>query len=98
MSIRISFVVVREFPQFNPSTLQLDLLLPCCSQRLTLMQLDCGSSVYGQTELMPDVTLIRAGTLDNGGSDIEVKVEFFTKDRKSFVKPVEGAAQCQTMT
>jgi hypothetical protein len=47
---------------------------------------------------MPDFTLIRAGTLDNGGSDIEVEVEFFTKDRKGFVTPVESAKQCETMT
>lgn len=47
---------------------------------------------------MGEFALIRAGTLDDGGSDIDVAVEFFTKDRRSFVAPVEGAKQCHAMT
>ena len=46
---------------------------------------------------MEGVTLVKAGTLDGGAADIEVKVEFFTKDRPAFEAAVEGAQQLQTM-
>ncbi|EPE35273.1 Mss4-like protein [Glarea lozoyensis ATCC 20868] len=59
---------------------------------------DCGSSIYAQPQLMPELTLIRAGTLDNGGAEFDVEVEFYTKDRKGFVSAVEGAKQCETMS
>lgn len=47
---------------------------------------------------MPDVTIIRAGGLDGSAADIPIDVEFFTKNRKSFVHAVEGAKQAKTMS
>ena len=47
---------------------------------------------------MPGVTIIRAGGLDNGGDDIEPGIEFFSKDRKGFMKSVESAKQAKTMS
>lgn len=47
---------------------------------------------------MPGVTLVKAGTLDGGAADIQIAVEFFTKDRRGFDAPVEGAQQNKTMT
>ncbi len=46
---------------------------------------------------MEGVTLVKAGSLDGAAADIEVKVEFFTKNRTSFTKAIEGAQQMQTM-
>lgn len=42
---------------------------------------------------MPDVTLIKSGGLDGGAKDHEIGVEFYTKDRLHYVKPVDGAKQ-----
>lgn len=54
----------------------------------------CGSSLYTELELMPDVTCIKAGGLDGGKADLgDINVEFYTKDRVSFAKAVEGAKQ-----
>ena len=40
------------------------------------------------------MTCIKAGGLDGGAADIgKVGVEFYTKDRVSFSKEVEGAKQ-----
>jgi hypothetical protein len=41
---------------------------------------------------MPNIMCIKAGGLDGGKADIgKVSVEFYTKDRVSFAKEVEGA-------
>ena len=54
----------------------------------------CGSSLYTELELMPDVTCIKAGGLDGGLADIkEIGVEFYTKDRVGYSQPVKGAKQ-----
>ena len=58
---------------------------------------DCGSSLYSQPESMEGVTIIKTGTLDNGDANIPVQVEFYVKDRLSYMKPLEGAGQLQTM-
>ena len=47
---------------------------------------------------MPGVTIIRAGGLADGAGDIPIGVEFFTKNRKSFVHAVEDAKQAKTMS
>ncbi len=45
---------------------------------------------------MEGMTVIKAGGLDNGKADLkDVGVEFYTKDRLSFAKEVEGAKQVQ---
>lgn len=44
---------------------------------------------------MPDVTIIKAGTLDNGDAHLKgaVDVEFYAKDRASYLNAVQGAKQ-----
>ncbi|RVX66783.1 hypothetical protein B0A52_08976 [Exophiala mesophila] len=53
---------------------------------------DCGSSLYCELEVMPDNTVIKAGSLDE--PDVgEMQVEFYVKDRLSYQKPQENANQ-----
>ena len=47
---------------------------------------------------MPGVTVIRAGGLDDGAADFPIGIEFFSRNRKSFVHAVEGAQQAKTMS
>lgn len=51
--------------------------------------------MYTELELMPDVTCIKAGGLDNGGTNLggKIDVEFYVKDRPSYLAGVEGAKQ-----
>lgn len=60
---------------------------------------DCGSSLYSQPDIMPDITTIKAGTLDNGENGLRgrVDVEVYVKDRVGFVSGVEGARQEDTI-
>ncbi|KAL2836329.1 Mss4-like protein [Aspergillus pseudoustus] len=44
----------------------------------------CESSLYTDLEIMPDVTCIKGGKID---------VEFYVKDRASYVAAVEGVKQ-----
>jgi hypothetical protein len=54
----------------------------------------CGSSLYTELEVMPDMTCVKAGGLDGGKADLgSIAVEFYTKDRVGFAKEVEGAKQ-----
>lgn len=55
----------------------------------------CGSSLYTLLEIMPDVTIIKAGTLDGGAASLggKIGVEFYTKDRVSYLHDVAGAKQ-----
>lgn len=48
---------------------------------------------------MPELTTIKAGTLDNGENGLRgrVDVEVYVKDRVGFVAGVEGARQERTM-
>ena len=56
---------------------------------------NCGSGLYTELEVMPDLTCIKAGGLDGGAAALggKVGVEFYTKDRVSYAAPVEGAKQ-----
>lgn len=54
---------------------------------------NCGSGLFAELEIMPDVTIIKSGGLDGGAKDHAIGVEFYCKDRLSYVKPVEGATQ-----
>ncbi|KAJ9641456.1 hypothetical protein H2201_007655 [Coniosporium apollinis] len=54
---------------------------------------NCGSSLYTELEVMPDVTCVKSGTLDGGASNHDVAVEFYTKDRLKYSAQVEGAEQ-----
>ncbi|KAE9368256.1 hypothetical protein N431DRAFT_346866, partial [Stipitochalara longipes BDJ] len=52
----------------------------------------CGSSLYTELKVMPNMMCIKAGGLDSGKADIwKVGVEFYTKDRVSFAKDLEEA-------
>ncbi|GJD05452.1 glutathione-dependent formaldehyde-activating enzyme [Colletotrichum higginsianum] len=56
---------------------------------------NCGSSLYTELDLMADVTCIKAGGLDEGKASLEGKpaVEFYCKDRLSYLVDVKGADQ-----
>jgi hypothetical protein len=56
---------------------------------------NCGSGLYTELEVMPDMTCVKAGGLDGGAAALDGKVgiEFYTKDRMPFVAAVEGAKQ-----
>lgn len=56
---------------------------------------NCGSSLYTELEVMPDNTVVKAGGLDGGEANLrgKVDVEFYVKDRPSYLAPVEGAKQ-----
>ncbi|EXJ65831.1 uncharacterized protein A1O5_11072 [Cladophialophora psammophila CBS 110553] len=52
----------------------------------------CGSSLYCELEVMPDKTVVKAGSLDQ--PDVrEMQAELYVKDRVSYMKPIEGAKQ-----
>ncbi|KAF7890033.1 uncharacterized protein EAF02_002448 [Botrytis sinoallii] len=54
----------------------------------------CGTSLFGELELMPDFFGIKAGSLDDGAADYgKVATEFYTDYRLSFCKAIEGANQ-----
>jgi hypothetical protein len=59
---------------------------------------DCGSSLYSQPTSTPGVTIIRAGGLNNGADDIQIGIEFFTKNCKGFMHAVESAKQAKAMS
>lgn len=42
---------------------------------------NCGSSLYTELEVMPEMTCVKSGGLDGGADDHDVGVEFYTKDR-----------------
>jgi hypothetical protein len=54
---------------------------------------NCGSSLYTELEIMPDVTCVKSGGLDGGATNHPIAVEFYTKDRLDYAKAVEGANQ-----
>ncbi|PQE06006.1 hypothetical protein CJF30_00004932 [Rutstroemia sp. NJR-2017a BBW] len=55
---------------------------------------NCGSSLFGELELMPEIVGIKAGSLDNGAADYRtVMTEFYTNERLSFCKAIDGAKQ-----
>jgi hypothetical protein len=89
-SIFVTSAVVRSihnFPKCQGST------FPAKAKRCV----DCGSSLYAQPTAMSEVTVIKAGSLDGGAADIQISIERFTRSRKSYCTPVEGATQANTM-
>ena len=54
---------------------------------------NCGSSLYTELEVMPDMTCIKSGTLDGGKADHPIAVEFYNRDRLGYTKPIDGADQ-----
>ncbi|KAJ5594124.1 Glutathione-dependent formaldehyde-activating enzyme/centromere protein V [Penicillium hispanicum] len=59
----------------------------------------CGSSIYTELEIMPDLTCVKAGTLDNKEANLggKIDVEFYVKDRPSYLPALEGAKQEQML-
>ncbi|CAG8898981.1 unnamed protein product [Penicillium egyptiacum] len=55
----------------------------------------CGSGLYTELELNPDNVVVKAGTLDGGEANLKgkVDVEFYVKDRPTYLAAVEGAKQ-----
>jgi hypothetical protein len=54
---------------------------------------NCGSSLYTELEVMPDVTCVKSGGLDGGANNHDIAVEFYTKSRLGYTKAVDGAVQ-----
>lgn len=56
---------------------------------------NCGSSLYTELEVMPDMACVKAGGLDGGAASLggQIGVEFYTKDRVSYLGDCEGAKQ-----
>lgn len=77
--------------------LPLSWLLNCSWADITWISTDCGSSLYVQPVAMGDVTVIKAGTLDEGVGNMHIDIERFTQDRNSYCKMVQGAVQAKTM-
>lgn len=44
---------------------------------------------------MPEMTIVKAGNLDNGAASLngKVDIEFYVKDRPSYLSAIEGAKQ-----
>lgn len=61
---------------------------------------DCGSSLYGQPDSMPEMMSIKAGSLDGGAAklgDGKIDAEAFIERRVAYLKPIEGASQVTGM-
>ncbi|KEF53268.1 uncharacterized protein A1O9_10716 [Exophiala aquamarina CBS 119918] len=56
---------------------------------------NCGSSLYTELEVMPEMTCVKAGGLDQGKASLgdKIDVEFYTKHRPTYLKSIEGAKQ-----
>ncbi|KAK7228058.1 hypothetical protein V2G26_000228 [Clonostachys chloroleuca] len=56
---------------------------------------NCGSSLYTELEVMPDMTCVKAGGLDGGAASLgnKIGVEFYTKDRVAYLGSCDGAKQ-----
>ncbi|KAH7368922.1 Mss4-like protein [Plectosphaerella cucumerina] len=59
---------------------------------------NCGSSLFTRLEIIPGVTIIKAGGLDGGHANLAadfggVGVEFYCKDRVTYLEGVNGAKQ-----
>lgn len=58
---------------------------------------DCGSSLFTKLDVIPGTVIIKAGGLDGGAASLgnKVDVEFYVRDRVSYLGAVEGAKQEQ---
>ncbi|KAF4966545.1 hypothetical protein FSARC_5787 [Fusarium sarcochroum] len=56
---------------------------------------DCGSSLYTRLDIMAGKIIIKAGGLDEGKANLDNKigVEFYCRDRVSYLQSAEGAKQ-----
>jgi hypothetical protein len=61
----------------------------------------CGSSLYTAPAILPNIVCIKAGTLDNGLTDLgrdSVDVEWYTKDRVNYIDAFAGLRQELTLS
>lgn len=59
----------------------------------------CGSSLYTELEVMPAMTCVKAGGLDDKKAHLGSKIdtELYTKDRVSYLKEMPEAKQDRAM-
>ncbi|KAJ5161153.1 hypothetical protein N7492_006545 [Penicillium capsulatum] len=55
----------------------------------------CGSGLYTELDIMPDMTCVKAGSLDNKEATLggKIDIEFYVKDRPSYLPSLAGAKQ-----
>ncbi|KAH6653211.1 DUF636 domain protein [Truncatella angustata] len=55
----------------------------------------CGSSLYTELEIMPDVTCVKGGSLDGGAASLggEIGAEFYVGSRVGYLPEIRGAKQ-----
>lgn len=59
-----------------------------------LLDIDCGSGLYTELEVMPDAVCVKSGSIDDKKvRDFDVGVEFYTKDRLGYCAPQKDAKQ-----
>ena len=61
---------------------------------------DCGSSLYGEPDSLPEMMSIKAGSLDGGAAQLiggKIDAEAFVKRRVAYLKPIDGASQVDGM-
>ncbi|KAJ5557756.1 Mss4-like protein [Penicillium frequentans] len=61
---------------------------------------DCGSSLYGQPDSMPEMMSIKAGSLDGGAARVEggkIDAEAYAERRVAYLEPIVGANQVEGM-
>ena len=65
------------------------------ARSLLISYADCGSSLYTELEVMPEMVCIKAGSIDDKSvrDFSKTSVEFYTKDRMAYQHAVEGAEQ-----
>ncbi|THW76532.1 hypothetical protein D6D19_03040 [Aureobasidium pullulans] len=55
---------------------------------------DCGSTLFGEPTRLPDVVSIKAGCLDNSGTNLgSMDAEVFVERRVDYLKPFNGVNQ-----
>ncbi|KZL72649.1 DUF636 domain protein (glutathione-dependent formaldehyde-activating enzyme) [Colletotrichum tofieldiae] len=59
---------------------------------------NCGSTIYGAPESLPDMVSLKAGSLDAPLTNLKsIDAEAFVVSRRDYVKPLEGAQQVDGM-
>lgn len=53
----------------------------------------CGSGLYTELEVMPEQTCVKIGSLDDGGANLPMAIEFYTKDRVKYCTAIKDADQ-----
>lgn len=56
----------------------------------------CGTTLWGQAEMMPDATNIRVGTLDESDA-VEMQISAYCASARGWDRPLDGPAQFPAM-